>query len=92
MLKIFSKVSLSLLLILGILLAQSADSTDQSNYRIEKPGTITFTVSTKIKGKVDKPQVMIFLPKERSYFRELDLTKSFKEEIKQSMPLVPLAE
>ncbi|MFP4013646.1 MAG: hypothetical protein ACLFVQ_06140 [Chitinispirillaceae bacterium] len=74
------------------LAAEPSDTTKQENYRIETPGTITFTVGTKIKGKVDKPQVMIFLPKERSYYRGMDLTKSFSEQIMQPLPLVPLVD
>ncbi|MFP4162651.1 MAG: hypothetical protein ACLFQB_08510 [Chitinispirillaceae bacterium] len=71
---------------------EPVDSTEQKDYRIDDPGTITFTVGTKIKGKVDKPQVMIFLPKERSFYRDMVLTKSFSDEIMQPLPLIPLVD
>jgi hypothetical protein len=58
-------------------------------YRIEKPGTITFTVGFKIKGKVEKPQVMIFLPKEKPVYKEITLTHSFYDEIMEALPFDP---
>lgn len=61
-----------------------------SGYRIDQPGTITFTVGLKIRGKVEKPQVMIFLPKERSYYRDLDFRHSFQTELSEPLPQVPL--
>lgn len=62
----------------------------ESEYRIEKPGTITFTVGVKIVGKVEKPQVMIFLPKEKSIYKTNDLTRSFSSELKEPLPFSPL--
>jgi hypothetical protein len=58
-------------------------------YRIEKPGTITFTVGVKIKGKVEKPQVMIFLPKEKPVYKEITLTRSFYGDIMEALPFDP---
>lgn len=58
-------------------------------YKIEKPGTITFTVGVKIKGKVEKPQVMIFLPKEKPVYREITLNHSFYDDIMEPLPLEP---
>lgn len=58
-------------------------------YRIEKPGTITFTVGVKIKGKVEKPQVMIFLPKEKPVYKEITLTHSFYADIMEALPFEP---
>lgn len=55
-------------------------------YRIEQPGTITFTVGVKISGKVEKPQVMIFLPKEKTLYREETFSRSFKQEIAEPLP------
>ena len=66
-----------------------ADST-AAGYRIDQPGTITFTVGLKIKGKVEKPQVMIFLPKERPYYRDPEFTRSFRYELSEPIPLSPL--
>jgi hypothetical protein len=58
-------------------------------YRIEKPGTITFTVGVKIKGKVEKPQVLIFLPKEKPVYKEITLTRSFFSDIMEPLPFDP---
>lgn len=67
---------------------------DEKNqiYKIEKPGTITFTVGVKIKGKVEKPQVMIFLPKEKSIYKEHELDRSFSSELSQPLDFKPLIE
>ncbi len=62
---------------------------DEQGYRIEKPGTITFTVGVKIKGKVEKPQVVIFLPKEKPVYREVVIKHSFYEELMEPLPLRP---
>jgi hypothetical protein len=58
----------------------------ESGYRIDEPGTITFTVGVKIKGKVEKPQVVIFLPKEKPYYREISFAHSFSEELVKPLP------
>ena len=58
-------------------------------YRIEKPGTITFTVGVKIKGKVEKPQVMIFLPKEKPVYKDITMTRSFYDDIMEALPFEP---
>lgn len=68
---------------------ESTDSTVQE-YRIEKPGTITFTVGARIKGKVEKPQVMIFLPKEKPDYQEITLERTFKQDLMEPLPFVPL--
>jgi hypothetical protein len=60
-------------------------------YRIDKPGTITFTVGVKIKGKVEKPQVMIFLPKEKPVYKKATFSHSFTEEIMKPLPFDPVA-
>ncbi len=62
---------------------------DGQGYRIDKPGTITFTVGVKIKGKVEKPQVMIFLPKEKPAYKEVTITHSFYDDIMEPLPLKP---
>lgn len=67
------------------------DSTDQM-YKVEKPGTITFTVGAKIKGKVEKPQVMIFLPKQKAQFEEVNLDRTFKEELFEPLPFIPVVD
>lgn len=70
----------------------AADTVTQQGYRIDQPGTITFTVGMVIKGKVEKPQVMIFLPKEKAYYRELHMSHSFKDAIDEPLPFEPLLE
>jgi hypothetical protein len=74
----------------------SSDSTSlsepQEGYRIDQPGTITFTVGVKISGKVEKPQVMIFLPKEKTQYRNEMVQRSFREELSQPLPFTPLME
>jgi hypothetical protein len=59
-------------------------------YRIDKPGTITFTVGVKIKGKVEKPQVMIFLPKEKPYYQKATFSYSFMDDIMKPLPFTPV--
>jgi hypothetical protein len=61
-------------------------------YKIEKPGTITFTVGVKIKGKVEKPQVMIFLPKEKPVYKEHMLDRSFEKELSEPLDFAPVLE
>lgn len=64
----------------------NVDTADgESGYRIDQPGTITFTVAVKISGKVEKPQVMIFLPKEKTLYREMIFNRSFKKEIEEPL-------
>jgi hypothetical protein len=74
---------------------QQFDSTStqpHQDYAIEQPGTITFTVGVKIKGKVEKPQVIIFLPKEKTLYRKHILDHSFSEELWESLPFIPVLE
>jgi hypothetical protein len=71
---------------------KSQDSTEQAGYRIEQPGTITFTVGMVIKGKIEKPQVMIFLPKENTFYREQKFTHSFEDELAEPLPFTPILE
>jgi hypothetical protein len=70
----------------------SGDPKDNQAYKIEKPGTITFTVGVKIKGKVEKPQVMIFLPKEKPIYREHSLERSFASELAEPLDFSPIIE
>ena len=87
-----------ILLVIAVICAFAEDSTntrndsDKKDYRIEKPGTITFTVGIKIEGKVAKPQVVIFLPKEKSQYRKLDFSYSFKNDLAKPLPLIPIIE
>ncbi|MBN1128639.1 MAG: hypothetical protein JXA71_06615 [Chitinispirillaceae bacterium] len=72
--------------------AAAADTVAQAGYRIDQPGTITFTVGMVIKGKVEKPQVMIFLPKEKTYFRQRSFTHSFRDALGEPLPFSPQVE
>lgn len=79
-------------------LAGAITAQDQSNvqsgsekgYTIEEPGTITFKVGLKIKGKVAKPQVVIFLPKEETVQRDMSFRRSFTKNIMEPLPFVPV--
>lgn len=62
------------------------------DYTIDQPGTITFTVGVKIKGKVEKPQVIIFLPKEKTLYKEHILDYSFSDELSEQLPFIPVFE
>lgn len=89
---------LFILVAIAVISAFAEDSTniqndsDTKDYRIEQPGTITFTVGIKIEGKVAKPQVVIFLPKEKSQYRTLDFSYSFKNDLAKPLPLTPIIE
>jgi hypothetical protein len=68
----------------------SVAATVGTGYRIDKPGTITFTIGVKIKGKVEKPQVMIFLPKEKPVYKKATFSHSFSEDIVRPLPFDPV--
>ncbi|MCU0608805.1 MAG: hypothetical protein MUF22_03430 [Chitinispirillaceae bacterium] len=70
----------------------SPDSTARQEYSIDQPGTITFRVGMVIKGKIEKPQVVIFLPKEKPYFREFKVTHSFVDDLNDPLPFVPIVD
>lgn len=79
-----------------VLYASKPNETDTPQedvgYRIDQPGTITFTVGLVIKGKVEKPQVVIFLPKEKTYYRDIEFNFSFKKDVSTSLPFIPIIE
>ncbi|MFP4415825.1 MAG: hypothetical protein ACLFSB_00985 [Chitinispirillaceae bacterium] len=68
---------------------QEDSSQVSQGYQIDKPGTITFTMGVKIKGKVEKPQVMIFLPKEKTWNKEMEFERSFKDDLMSPLPYSP---
>ncbi|MBD3419881.1 MAG: hypothetical protein GF398_07175 [Chitinivibrionales bacterium] len=74
---------------LAIPLRAQEDQKDPG-FRIDEPGTITFTVGVKIEGKVEKPQVVIFLPKEEPFYRSIGFSHSFKQDILTSVPFKPV--
>ncbi len=60
---------------------------EEIDHAVEQLGTITFTVGVKIKGKIEKPQVVIFLPKGKAQLRTMEFTYSFREDINKPLPL-----
>jgi hypothetical protein len=70
----------------------SVPAAEGSEFVVEQPGTITFKTGIVIVGKVEKPQVIIFLPKEKSYYREIKFSRSFIREIEEPMPFEPVIE
>jgi hypothetical protein len=70
--------------------ATGAAASGGAAYRIDKPGTLTFTGGVKIKGKVEKPQVMIFLPKEKPYYHTTTFSYSFSDEIMKPLPFTAM--
>jgi hypothetical protein len=64
----------------------------RSEFSVEQPGSITFKTGVTIIGNVEKPQVLIFLPKEKSFYREIAFTRSFGKEAAEPMPFEPLSE
>lgn len=69
-----------------------SSQSDSTGYIIDQPGTITFTSGVKIKGKVEKPQVVIFMTKEKALSRPMDFNYSFKDDIMEPISFTPLLE
>ena len=65
---------------------------NSQDFVMEQPGTITFKHGVVIVGKVEKPQVMIFISKEKSFYREIKFLRSFRDDILEPMPFVPVIE
>jgi len=91
------KCSIACLIIVSFCMAQNPPSVQKpvaegSDYVVEQPGTITFKHGIVIVGKVEKPQVLIFLPKEKSYYRDIAFARSFAEDIAQPLPFDPIIE
>jgi hypothetical protein len=58
----------------------------QPSFRFDGSGTLTFTDGISITGEIEKPQVMIFLPKEKPYYRDIEFSHSYEKEIMQPLP------
>jgi hypothetical protein len=92
------RIALACLMVAGLaaacLSAETKDNAgagaDGMGYHIDKPGTITFTVGIKIKGKVEKPQVMIFLPKEKPVYTKTTFSYSFMQDLMRPLPFEPV--
>lgn len=90
--KIKRFIILFLIINAQIIGAPSSSQSDSTGYVIDQPGTITFTSGVKIKGKVEKPQVVIFMTKENALSRPMDFDYSFENEIMKPIKLTPLLE
>lgn len=87
-----NKIIISIVITFSLITSAPTEQNEQSEYVIDQPGTITFTSGVKIKGKVEKPQVVIFMTKERSYTRGMEFDYSFKGDIMKPIELTPLIE
>ena len=92
------KLLFGMLIAIGLCAAQmppesgQPPGTERSEYVVEQPGTITFKTGVVIVGKVEKPQVIIFLPKEKSYYREFSFSRSFADDIGEALEFDPIIE
>ena len=75
------KILLLSILTMATTILAAGKSSQKQEYVIEQPGTITFTSGVKIAGKVEKPQVMIFMSKESSLSFKPSFEHSFESEI-----------
>ncbi len=57
-----------------------------NEFSMDTSGAITFSRGLEIKGKIEKPQVMIFLPKEKSFYKEIEFSHSYDHEIRKPLP------
>jgi hypothetical protein len=87
---ILPKSIIAILFFAGIAFCATPKDSVTSAYRIDKPGMITFTVGVKIKGKVEKPQVVIFLPKEKPVYNKATFFYSFQNDIAKPLPFEPV--
>ena len=70
-----------------LLLARSPASAQDDDFVIKKPGEITFTTGIVIEGRIEKPQVMLVLTKERVKIEPLDYEGSFIKSITEPLRL-----
>ncbi len=66
--------------------------TDHQGYVLRRPGEITFTTGAVIEGKVEKPQVMIILPKEKTQADSIIFDQSFRAQMLQPLEIDPRQE
>lgn len=77
--------------------AAAADSvrdqrTERQSYVLRRPGEITFTTGAVIEGKVEKPQVMIILPKEKTLADSILFDQSFRAQMLTPLEIDPRQE
>lgn len=65
---------------------------DQQGYVLRRPGEITFTTGAVIEGKVEKPQVMIILPKEKTQADSILFDQSFRAQMLKPLEIDPRQE
>jgi hypothetical protein len=75
---------------IAVIAGAQAPEQKEGDYIVEKPGTITFKHGLVIVGKVERPQVMIFLPKQKSFYREIEFSRSFRADIAEPVEFVPI--
>jgi len=63
----------------------SSANAAEDEFIIKKPGEITFTTGIVIEGRVEKPQVMLVLTKERVKMEELNFEQSFVRNITEPL-------
>lgn len=86
-----NRTLLKFLLLILIFIVTSYSAPEENNeYIIDQPGTITFTSGVKIKGKVEKPQVVIFMSKEKTASKSMDFNHSFKDDILEPIDFNPI--
>jgi|WetSurMetagenome_2_1015567.scaffolds.fasta_scaffold00479_15 hypothetical protein len=67
----------------------SKKTPSERGHKVDKPGTITFTEGLSVKSKVEKPQMMIFLYKEKPVYRKEEASMSFLRDIMKPLPFTP---
>jgi hypothetical protein len=65
-----------LLLFAALLLGQTTPKSEDDDFVIKKPGEITFTSGIIIEGRVEKPQVLLIMTKEKTKLPPLKLNSS----------------
>lgn len=79
-------ILLLVLVLIFLAQAQSADGgandgRNEDDYVVKKPGEITFTTGIVIEGRVEKPQVILILTKEKVKMEPLHFDHSFVKNI-----------
>jgi lipopolysaccharide export LptBFGC system permease protein LptF len=65
---------------------------NSQGYVVRLPGEITFTTGAVIEGKIEKPQVMIILPKEKTQADSIIFDQDFRAEMLKPLDTDPRAE
>ncbi len=65
----------------------AAKSDDRQSFVLRRPGEITFTTGAVIEGKIEKPQVMIILPKEKIQADSIIFDQSFRAQMLEPLDI-----